>query len=398
MYKVIELFVADLAVELQIDLPGGVRMSEDLGNADLSKANPSNAMLCLPPTMTVTRTIIIANVAVFGGMVASGMSFVSPDGLALLNWGANYGPFTLNGQWWRLVTYMFLHFGIVHIGMNMWILWGLARLVERLVGSVGFGIAYMVSGIAGGIASLAWNPVGISAGASGAVFGTAGTLLGFVVLRNDTIPSAVRNQMLKSMATFLILNLAVGMSVPQIDMAAHVGGFVGGTICGLILSQPLSQGILARRKFRNLIAVMAAAVILPLAVVALPEAPPDINSEMQRLSHVENEIYDTFNADEQLAATGNIDDVEFADRIESSVLPAWIKLKEDIESLSTLEYADRDYMEKLLRYVRSREEIWRLLVQGLRDQDDSKIKRAYQLSIESREKLQNEINSSDGKQ
>jgi rhomboid protease GluP len=282
-------------------------MSEDLTNTGPANVSQSNAMISLPPTMIASRIIVIANVAVLGIMVAGGMSFVSPDGRTLLNWGANFSPFTLNGQWWRLVTHMFLHFGIVHIGMNMWILWGLARLVERLVGSVGFGIAYMVSGIAGGITSLAWNPVGVSAGASGAVFGTAGVLLGFVVLRKDTIPTAVRNQMLKSMATFLILNLVVGMSVPQIDMAAHAGGFIGGVICGLILSQPLSPGILARRKFRNLIVVMAAAVILPLAIVALPQAP-------------------------------------------------------------------------------------------IREQDDSKIQRAYQSSQESKEKLKDEINSSDGKQ
>ena len=98
----------------------------------------------------------------------------------MLDWGANFGPMTMNGQWWRLVTCMFLHFGIIHLAMNMWILWGLAQVVERLVGSTGFAIAYMASGIAGSIASLAWYPVGVSAGASGAVFVTAAALLRFV--------------------------------------------------------------------------------------------------------------------------------------------------------------------------------------------------------------------------
>jgi hypothetical protein len=144
------------------------------------------------------------------------------------------------------------------------------------------------------------------------------------------------------------------------------------------------------------IVVMAAAVILPLAIVALPESPPDINTEMQRLSLVENEIYDTFNGDQELLATGVIDDVEFANRIESNVLPAWIKLRENVESFLTLEDADKGYLEKLIRYLRSREENWQLLVQGLREKDDEKIQRAYQLSIESREKLKDEIQSSYG--
>ncbi len=145
---------------------------------DNAAQHQSSGMVWLPPALTVTRTIVIANVAIFGAMVANGMPFVESDGQMMLDWGANFGPMTMNGQWWRLVTCMFLHFGIVHLAMNMWILWGLAQVVERLVGSTGFAIVYMASGIAGSIASLAWYPVAVSAGASGAVFGTAGALLG----------------------------------------------------------------------------------------------------------------------------------------------------------------------------------------------------------------------------
>ena len=374
-------------------------MSEDL---EVSNPEPDNAtqvnavVMWLPPSMILTCMIVIANVAVFGVMVARGVSFVNPDGLTLLDWGANFGPYTMNGQWWRLFTCMFLHFGIVHIGMNMWVLWGLAQLVERLVGSVGFGIAYIVSGIAGGIASLAWNPVAISAGASGAVFGTAGALLGFVVLRRDTIPDAMRWGMMKSMAKFLMLNMIVGMSVPQIDMAAHAGGFVGGVVCGLILSQPIAPGILALRKFRNLITVMAAAVLLPVVVVALPEAPPDINAEMQRLSLVEIQIYGEFNAYQDEAAKGLIDDVEFADRVESNILPALIKLREDVESFFTLEYADKDYLERLVRHLRTREESWRLLAQGLHEQDQGNIQRAQELLNEGEKDVHDGIKSRSG--
>jgi rhomboid protease GluP len=374
-------------------------MSEATGvtnyNPDSETESPE-AMMWLPPSMIATRLIVIANVAVFGVMVARGVSFMNPGGLTLLDWGANFAPLTMNGQWWRLFTCMFLHFGIIHIGMNMWVLWGLAPLVERLVGSVGFAIAYIVSGLAGSIASLAWNPVGISAGASGAVFGTAGALFGFVVLRRDTIPDAMRWQMLKSMTTFLVLNLVIGMSVPQIDMAAHAGGFVGGVVCGLILSQPLSPGILALRKFRNLITVMAAAVILPLAIVALPEAPPDINAEMQRMSEVENQIYDKFHALQELATTGAISDIEYADRLDRDVLPAWVKLREDVESFLTLKYADQDYLERLVRYLRTREESWRLLVEGLQEQDKRKIQGAREMHEDAQKDLQDGLKSRTG--
>ncbi len=211
-----------------------------------------------------------------------------------------------------------------------------------------------------------------------------------MVLRSDTIPKTVQHQMLKSMATFLILNLVVGMSLPQIDMAAHIGGFVAGVICGLILSQPLSQGIIARRRFKNMIAVMTAAIILPFMMATLPEAPPDISARMQDLSLVENEIGDTFNAVQDEASKGIIDDDEFADRIETNVLPPWIKLREEMESFLSLEHVNKDYLEILVRYIRCREESWQLLVQGLREQDNAKIQRAVDLSDDGRKKMQEE--------
>ena len=73
----------------------------------------------------------------------------------------------MNGQWWRLVTCMFVHFGILHLAFNMWVLWDLGRLVERLVGNVGFVVLYFLSGIAGSIASLVWNPTVVSAAPRG---------------------------------------------------------------------------------------------------------------------------------------------------------------------------------------------------------------------------------------
>ena len=194
--------------------------------------------------------------------------------------------------------------------------------------------------------------------------------------------------MLKNMATFVVLNAVVGMSIPQIDMAAHAGGFVAGILCGLILSQPLSAEIIARRKVKNLIVVMAAAIILPFVIATLPQALPDISARMQRLSLVENEVCNTFNADQDEASRGIIDHNEFADRIKKNVLPPWIKLREEVESFSTLEHADKEYLEIMVRYMRGLEESWQLLVQGLREQDEAKIQRARDLSDECRTELQ----------
>src|SRR5882672_4329407 len=105
--------------------------------------------------------------------IATGADAISPTPQQVLAVGADYGPLTLNGEPWRLVSSMFLHFGILHIGMNMLCLWS-GRIVELLYGRLGFVAIYLVAGLAGGVASLARSSAVISAGASGAVFGVFG--------------------------------------------------------------------------------------------------------------------------------------------------------------------------------------------------------------------------------
>lgn len=323
----------------------------------------------LPTAPIATIFMMTANVAVYALMVAQGVDPMNPGGETLLSWGANFGPLTMSGQWWRLFSCMFLHFGALHLGMNMLVLWGLGRPVERFVGSVGMAIAYLASGVAGSLASLAWHPQGISAGASGAVFGTAGTLLGFALLRRDTIPPEVRTALLKSMANFLILNTVVGLSMAQIDMAAHLGGFIGGMLFGLILSQPLLSGMLLRRKYKNLATLLAAIVVLPIVAVALPAPPPDLKAELLRISEVEKGIYDSFNSANAQAAEDAISGEEFADRIELVILPAWLKYRQDLERLSLVEYASKPFFEKMLKYAELRQDSWQSIASALREVD-----------------------------
>jgi membrane associated rhomboid family serine protease len=105
----------------------------------------------LSPRAFVTPTLIGCNIAVFVIMVASGVNPLQPTIEDLITWGADFGPKTLNGQWWRLLTSTFLHIGLIHLLCNMWAFLVVGRLVERLVGSVGFLGLYRISGL-----SVAW--------------------------------------------------------------------------------------------------------------------------------------------------------------------------------------------------------------------------------------------------
>ncbi len=141
----------------------------------------------IAPTQPLFTWILIAIcAAVFAVEIHKGAGFdnMSPD--LAIRLGANYGPLTLSGQWWRLLTSMFLHFGFLHIAMNMLCLWSLGTLAERLMGRAAFLLLYFATGIAGGLLSLAVHPQLVSAGASGSVFGVAGGLITYLPLEESS--------------------------------------------------------------------------------------------------------------------------------------------------------------------------------------------------------------------
>ena len=191
------------------------------------------------PNAYVTPALIAINVIVFAAMVANGAGVATPDPRVHLLWGSNFGPLTMNGQWWRVVTATFLHFGVLHLALNMWALYENGRIVERLYGSLYFLALYLFSGVTGSLTSLFWHPTVNSAGASGAIFGVLGALIAFMLTMHGSIPLSVRNAQRNSTLLFVAYALISGFSTPGIDNAAHLGGLAGGFLAGLFLARPL---------------------------------------------------------------------------------------------------------------------------------------------------------------
>ncbi len=187
----------------------------------------------------VTHAMIALNVGVFVLMVASGVDPVLPDD-SLVDWGANEASRTLFGEPWRLVTSMFVHGGLIHLGFNMYFLSIVGRTVERLYGHAAFALLYAVAGLSGSLASALWN-VGPSVGASGAAFGTLGALLAFLLRRRSLLPPNVLKSMRFAVIATVVVNVGFGLSVPGIDNAAHLGGLGGGFFVGLLLAPALDE-------------------------------------------------------------------------------------------------------------------------------------------------------------
>ena len=198
---------------------------------------PVQRALAVRPRAIVTETLIGLNVLVFVLMVLQGISPVSPSPEDLLRWGADFGPLTLQGQWWRLLTAVFLHFGIIHLGLNMYVFYQVGNYTEALYGRVKYLLLYLVTGVLGNIASLLIHPLSVGAGASGAIFGVYGAFLGFLFIRRKVIPHPAMQQMVRSTTMFLGINLVYGLMSATIDMSAHIGGLVSGFLLGCFLTE-----------------------------------------------------------------------------------------------------------------------------------------------------------------
>jgi membrane associated rhomboid family serine protease/Flp pilus assembly protein TadD len=192
-------------------------------------------------SITITHVLFGANIAVFLAMALAGGSVMDFNGEVMVRFGANYGPFTLSGQWWRLLTYMFLHGGLMHIAFNMWCLWSLGALCESLYGRWTFAAIYLITGVAAGLASVGWNPGTLSVGASGAIFGLAGALIASFYLGEFSVPKIAIQGTLRSLLFFVGFNVLFGTLSPGIDNAAHGGGLISGLILGALIARLAPQ-------------------------------------------------------------------------------------------------------------------------------------------------------------
>ena len=224
--------------------------------------------------LSVTHIIVGINVLVFIGMVLTGSSLTEPTREQLLRWGANWGPLSLGTQPWRVLTSNYVHIGIIHLGFNMWCLWNLGQLAERILGRLNFALLYTMCGIAGSLASLWFHPMVVGAGASGAIFGLAGAAIAVFYLGHLPIAkTAIRNAM-SSLITFVGYNLLFGLA-PGIDNSAHMGGLVAGLAMGAALSKHILVAPEVRRTWARLTWITMA-VLLLLANSGLRRAYPQM--------------------------------------------------------------------------------------------------------------------------
>lgn len=260
--------------------------------------------------------IIFINCAIFIYQLINHESMDEP--LVAINWGANFAPFTLNDEPWRLVTSMFLHFGWFHIIANMYSLFVLGVALERRIGSTTFLILYFLSGILGSIFSINWNLFVMSAGASGAIFGLYGFDIVLLLAANKKDPKAIRNIILN----FIIYVAAISLLGSQFhfDNAAHFGGLICGVLIAVIFV------LLENKKLQFNISIAAVATAVILCYSALPQYQKDYFNIYQYFIQVDDHFNEAMTAEKDNDLLIAFDDVR----------PQWDTLIQKLDSLQQL--------------------------------------------------------------
>ncbi len=201
----------------------------------------------LPPL--ATWALVGACIAAFLGQLAGGGGVLLSSADVLRAAGAVDAVRVWQGEVWRLFSALFVHAGVWHLGLNLWVLWQVGRLLEPILGTARFVLVYLVSGIVGFAASLLWHP-GLSLGASGAIFGAVGGLLALAAVTKDT---PLGKHLLRALAPFVVATLVIGFFLPFVDNTAHVGGLIAGFL--------LSYGLFADAKDQKLEELRAAGIL-----------------------------------------------------------------------------------------------------------------------------------------
>ena len=185
-----------------------------------------------PDTPALTYVLMGICAVIFFGCLSSGMA-ITGDNLFESQLARDFalaGPLVADGDLWRLVTYSFVHSGIIHIGFNMLILWQLGTMLEPAIGRLQFGVIYFVSVLSGALGALLLEPNVGTVGASGGVFGLMAAAV--VIMRSRGI-----DPMASGLPLWIGLNLVITFTLPNISIGGHIGGLAGGALAALAIAE-----------------------------------------------------------------------------------------------------------------------------------------------------------------
>jgi membrane associated rhomboid family serine protease len=351
----------------------GARRATQVITLQHQELEPFNQMLrARTPVAPVTPTLIAVSIAIFA-LMAWGPHPLG-DHNTLVGWGANFAPRTTNGEWWRVVSTLFLHTSWLHLLVNVIGLLQLGLVLERLVGPIAFAAVYLASGMLFGVLSLSDSHGVVSLGASSAIVGVQGltlALLTWGVLRRSApvVPLVV----LKHLAPAAVVFLAYSLATDAVDGAAGFAAVVTGFLCGLAIAGNIDRG---RASMPRIAAATAVTLVIAAAATTPLSGIVDATPEFERLATIEARMATTFRAAADEFSKGRITAEALAEVIERSIIPEMQAARARIETLDNVLPEQQARLNASKEYLRLRNESWRVRSEAFRQSSMSMLREA----------------------
>jgi membrane associated rhomboid family serine protease len=332
-----------------------------------------------------TYVLLAANVAMFAAVAIAAESIRSFSPRDLIWWGANFGPRTTNGEWWRLLTATVLHAHLPHLIFNMIALLMVGPIVERLVGCRAFVAFYVACGLTGSAASLWAHPLLVGVGASGAILGLYGMLVGFMF---EHRPSASRNGFVVGAAPqihraqlqiflhdtmgVIVSTVVLSWWVPNVDNAAHLGGLAAGCAIGWIAGKDIEW---TTPRPRQIATAMVLGAICCGAALGASGRLPDLRPAMISVFEIDSRTRVTYSR--AIASKG--DDASLSILIESDILSALAAERKALAAYSRVAALQQPILDDLRQYVALHEEAWRHRARGHRERRADLLRRSTEI-------------------
>ncbi len=340
---------------------GGLRLLDAAMRRSPASARLRDALRARTRRPLVTPALLFVNVTVFVLMLVGHGALDDPD--TLVGWGANVASRTTNGEWWRLVTMMFVHAGPLHFIATVAGLVPLGLMVERLVGSVAFATMYFAAGILAAMMSLSTSAVAVSVGGSGAIFGIYGLLSASVIwgaIANPDVPIPVTtvNRVVAPGAAFVLYNLAND----SVGIASEVAGFAAGFLGGLVLARGVIQ---YRPPARRSVVVSVAAIVLALAAAVPLRGTGDVRSDIERVVVLEGNTAGAYDAAVDRFKQGRTTAASLARLIEGTIVPELQAARAHLKAVDRVPKEQQPLVAAAEEYLALREKAWRMRADAL---------------------------------
>jgi membrane associated rhomboid family serine protease len=311
----------------------------------------------------LTAVVVLLNLLIFGLMLI-GDGRMS-DAATLVQWGASAGPLTTNGQWWRLLTATFVHTGFVQLVLEMAALAQAGMLVERMAGHVAFTGLYLTSAAFAAAIGLWVDPLPVTAGASGAIFGMYGLLVALIIrglLRRSslTIPIPVVARLAPAAAMFIIYSWSMGGPQWTSGPATFVIEFA--------IGMALTRNVAERKPPALRVAGLAATVLAIAVVIAAPlRGTTDVRSEISRLIAVENRTTVSYQTASERFKRGTIERDALARVIERIIVPELEATRSRLHAVAGVPRQQQPLVAGADEFLRLRRESWLLRARALHE-------------------------------